>query len=63
MTINEKKYLTQDELEAEFLISKSTQSKYRMQKKIPFIKIGGRYIRYSREQIEAWLDSHSVEVV
>lgn len=63
MTINEKKYLTQDELEAEFLISKSTQSKYRMQKKIPFIKIGGRYIRYSREQIEAWFDSHSVEVV
>ena len=33
-----------------------------MAKKIPFIKIGGRYIRYKREQIEAWLDSHSVEV-
>ena len=63
MTINEKKYLTQDELAEEFLISKSSQSKYRSKKKIPFIKIGGRYIRYSREQIEAWLDSHSVEVV
>ena len=62
MTINEKKYLTQEELETEYAISKSTQSKYRMQKKIPFIKIGGRYIRYSREQIEAWLDSHSVAV-
>lgn len=62
MTLHDKKYLTQDELELEYAISKSTQSKYRMQKKIPFIKIGGRYIRYSREQIEAWLDSHSVEV-
>ena len=62
MTTDEKKYLTQDELAEEYLISKSTQSKYRMTKKIPFIKIGGRYIRYKRADIEAWLDSHSVEV-
>jgi len=62
MTTEEKKYLTQDELAEEYLISKSTQSKYRMTKKIPFIKIGGRYIRYKRADIEAWLDAHSVEV-
>lgn len=62
MTTN-KKYLTQEELTKEYFISKSTQSKYRMAKKIPFIKIGGRYIRYKRADIEAWLDSHSVEVV
>lgn len=60
MTITQKKYLTQEELEKEYDISISTQGKYRMAKKIPFIKIGGRYIRYNREQIEAWLDSHSV---
>jgi len=62
MTTEEKKYLTQDELAEDYAISKSTQSKYRMAKKIPFIKIGGRYIRYKRADIEAWLDSHSVEV-
>lgn len=62
MTLNEKEYLTPDELEEEYKISKSTQSKYRMARKIPFIKLGGRYIRYSREQINKWLDSHSVEV-
>ena len=62
MATDGKKYLTQDELAEEYRISKSTQSKYRMAKKIPFIKIGGRYIRYKRTDIEAWLDAHSVEV-
>jgi excisionase family DNA binding protein len=57
-----KEWLTPDELAAEYGFSKSTQSKYRMSKKIPFTKIGGRYIRYSRTEIDKWLRSNQVEV-
>ncbi len=61
-SIKGKEWLTPDELEIEPGISKSTQAKYRMARKIPFSKIGGRYIRYSRTEIDKWLRSNQVEV-
>ena len=61
MTINNKQWLTPKELESEYGFSKSTQSKYRMNRKIPFSKIG-KYIRYNRNEINQWLESNKVEV-
>lgn len=58
----QKEWLTPGELFEEYKISKSTQSKLRMDRKIPFSKIG-KYIRYSRTQINKWLMAHSVEVL
>ncbi|MDQ1340200.1 MAG: hypothetical protein QG567_1357 [Campylobacterota bacterium] len=63
MTINSNDFLTPDELEIEYKFSKSTQAKYRMARKIPFIKIGGRYIRYKREDIHRWLEKNRIEEV
>lgn len=56
----DKKWFSPDEFFEEFGISKSTQAKYRMKKKIPYSKIGSRYIRYDRSKIDAWLESHEV---
>ena len=60
-TTVQKEWLTPDELFEEYKISKSTQGKFRMDRKIPFSKIG-KYIRYSRTEINKWLESHKVEV-
>lgn len=62
MTINNKTWLTPKELKAEYGFSISTQSKYRMDRKIPFSKIG-KYIRYNRDEINKWLEDNKVEVV
>lgn len=61
MTINNKQWLTPTELQEEYGFSKSTQSKYRMDRKIPFSKVG-KYIRYNREEINQWLKDNCVEV-
>lgn len=58
----QKEWLTPNDLHNEYGFSLSTQSKYRMYKKIPFSKIG-KYIRYSRKAIDAWLEEHAVQAV
>lgn len=58
-----KRWLTPNELEAEYGFSKSTQAKMRMSVskcKIPFCKIGGKYIRYDKFEIDKWLELHKV---
>ena len=50
----QKEWLDPNELEAEFGILKSTQSKMRMAKKLPYHKIG-KYIRYHRPDINQLL--------
>lgn len=58
-----KRWLTPDELEAEYGFSKSTQAKMRMstnKQKIPFCKIGGKFIRYDKFEIDKWLELHKV---
>jgi hypothetical protein len=59
-----KRWLSPDDLEAEYGFSKSTQAKMRMannSSNIPFSKVGGKYIRYDRCQIDKWLEEHQVQ--
>lgn len=41
-------------------IPKQTQSKMRMDKKIPYSKLSSKYIRYDRLELDKWLESHAV---
>ena len=59
MTIN-KLWLTPKELESEYSISVSTQAKWRMDRKIPFSKVG-KFIRYNREDINQWLKNNAIK--
>jgi predicted DNA-binding transcriptional regulator AlpA len=59
-----KRWLSPDDLEVEYGFSKSTQAKMRMASNsstIPFSKIGGKFIRYDRIEIDKWLESHQVQ--
>jgi len=58
---SQKQWLNPKELHQEYGFSISTQAKYRMDRKIPFSKVG-KYIRYCRDDINKWLSSYSVEV-
>ncbi len=60
-TTAQKEWLTPNDVFEIYEISTSTQAKMRMSRKIPFSKIG-KYIRYSRTEINKWLQDHSVEV-
>ncbi|MFA6742509.1 MAG: helix-turn-helix domain-containing protein [Arcobacteraceae bacterium] len=53
------RWLTPVSLELEYEFSQSTQAKMRMNKKIPYKKIG-KFIRYSREEIDKWIEEHTV---
>lgn len=58
------RWLSPDDLEAEYGFSKSWQGKARMTSNpssIPFSKIGGKYIRYDRYQIDRWLEEHQIQ--
>lgn len=52
-------WLTPQNLEDYYGFSKSRQARLRMERKIPFSKIGS-YIRYSREAINKWLEDARV---
>jgi len=58
--VKEKRWLTPEELEMEYNLKEDTISKYRMAKKIPFIKVGSKLIRYDRIKIDKWLEDHEV---
>lgn len=63
-TIDNKRWLSPSELETEYGFSKSAQGKMRMASNsstIPFSKIGGKYIRYDRIEIDKWLEAHQVQ--
>ena len=59
---NEKqnRWLTPNDLEKEYGFKESTMSKYRMNKKISFTKIGSKFIRYDRYKIDKWLEINEV---
>jgi len=60
-----KRWLNPGELFEKYTISKSTQAKYRMRKskiKIPFSKLGGKFIRYDSIEIDKWLENHKVNL-
>ena len=59
-----KRWLDPDELAIAYNISKSTQAKMRMENskhKIPFSKVGSKYIRYDRVAIDNWLEDHKIQ--
>ena len=59
-----KRWLSPLDLEAEYGFSKSWQAKARMSSNacsIPYSKIGGKYIRYDRLEIDAWIEQHQVQ--
>ena len=55
-----KRWLDPKELELEYGLLEDTMSKYRMQRKVPFSKIGTKLIRYDRYKIDEWLESHNI---
>ena len=57
--LEHKQWLDPNELETEFNISKSTQAKKRMNRTIPFHKVG-KYIRYKREDINQMFEDAKV---
>ncbi len=57
-----KEWLNPNEARREFGFSTSTLAKWRMDKiNLPFSKMG-KYIRYARSDIEAFIESNRVEV-
>ena len=60
--VKQKRWLTPNELFREYGFSESTQAMYRMDRKIPFSRIG-KYIRYDRDEIDKWLEDNAVEVI
>ncbi len=52
-------WLNPEQLHSKFNIAMPTQAKYRMEKKIPYHKIGSK-IFYKLSEINAWIDSAKV---
>ena len=60
--LEKKEWLNPREVNKEFGFSTSTLAKWRMNNlNLPFSKMG-KYIRYKRSDIEAFLESNKVEV-
>ncbi|MEA1916064.1 MAG: helix-turn-helix domain-containing protein [Campylobacterota bacterium] len=54
-------WLTPKSLEDEYGFKEATISKYRITGKIPFYKIGSKFIRYKRSEIDEWIEKHKVK--
>jgi predicted DNA-binding transcriptional regulator AlpA len=66
MQIKEKRWLSISELKEEFGFSESWQAKARMSSSkmgLPFCKIGGKFIKYDRNEINKWLELHMIKGV
>ena len=55
------RWLSPNDLFKEYGFSTSNQDKLRMNRKIPFSKIG-RYVRYDRLEIDKWLVNNKVDM-
>jgi len=55
------RWLSPNDLFREYGFSTSNQDKLRMNRKIPFSKIG-RYVRYDRLEIDKWLENNKVDM-
>jgi len=56
------RWLSPNDLFKEYGFSTSNQDKLRMNRKIPFSKIG-RYIRYDRKLIDLWIENNKVDMI
>ena len=64
MSLDNKRWLSPDELAAEYGFSKSFLAKCRMASNsstLPYSKMGGKFIRYDRILIDKWLENHNVQ--
>lgn len=59
MSENTKRWLDPKDLFKEYGFSINNQAIMRMEKRIPFSKIG-KYIRYDRIEIDKWIENHTV---
>jgi len=59
MEKNNQMWYSPQGLENHYGFSKSRQARLRMERKIPFSKVGS-YIRYSKEAINQWLENAKV---
>ena len=57
---NKNLWLSPQDLFNEYGLKLSTQAKLRMNKKIPYSKIGAKIVRYNREKINTWLEAAEV---
>ena len=57
-----KEWLTPEELQEEYGISIHAQNRMRMERRIPYSKIG-KFVRYKRSKIEKWLEDHKIEMI
>ena len=63
MTTEKKEWLTPHDAKEEYGFSTSTLAKWRMKRiNLKFSKIG-KYIRYKRSDVEAFIENNKVEVV
>ena len=60
--IQHKEWLNPHELMELYGIAVNTQAKWRVEKKIPYSKVG-KFVRYSKAEINEWLKNHSVRGV
>jgi predicted DNA-binding transcriptional regulator AlpA len=58
--MEEKRWLTPSDLHKEYAIAISTQNKMRMRGEIPYSKVGKKFVRYDRNEIDKWLESKAV---
>ncbi|EAL2698357.1 DNA-binding protein [Campylobacter coli] len=54
-----KDFLTIQEVITLYSLSKDTQNKYRIQKKIPYVKIGKK-IFYEKVKLDEWFRNHTI---
>jgi predicted DNA-binding transcriptional regulator AlpA len=52
-------WLDPKNLLSEYGVSITTQNRLRMERKIPYSKIG-KMVRYNRDEIETWFSDHKV---
>ena len=60
--IEPKRWLTPKELQEEYGFGISNQAKLRMDRKIPYSKVG-HWIKYDRLEIDKWLESNKIAVI
>lgn len=59
-TPQQNKIITPKQFAIDYGIAESTQAKLRMKGEIPFSKIGNKFVRYNRDDIEAWFEAHKI---
>jgi excisionase family DNA binding protein len=60
MSSTSKNYIGYADLESLYGIKKGTAYSLVSQKKIPHVRLGKRYVLFSREEIDRWFSTHEI---